>query len=82
MSNFCKEFTFKPHPDIPFRDVDVLDECRKKGREDYLALNETRPNWKLEVVEDDFIWYAWLTDMFKRIKDSDEKDEKCVMILP
>ena len=26
--------------------------------------------------------YAWLTDMFKRIKDSDEKDEKVVMILP
>ncbi len=82
MSNFCREFPFQPHQDIPFRDVAVLDECRKKGREDYLALNETRPNWHLQVVEDDFIPYTWLTDMFKRIKDSDEKDEKCVMILP
>jgi glucosamine-6-phosphate deaminase len=82
MSNFCKNFKFNPHPDLPFRDVEVLDMCRTKKAEDYLALNETRPNWKLEIVDDDFIWYAWLTDMFKRIKDSDEKDEKCVMILP
>lgn len=73
MSNFCKEFPFQPHKDIPYRDVAVLDECRKKGREDYLKLNETRPNWDLKIVEDEYIWYAWLTDMFKRIKDSDEK---------
>lgn len=82
MSNFCKDFRFTPHPDLPFRDVEVLDKCRLMAKSDYLALNETRPNWKLQVVEDDFIWYAWLTDMFKRIKDSDEKDEKVVMILP
>ena len=82
MSNFCKSFRFTPHPDMPFRDVEVVDRVRLTKEEDYLALNETRPNWKLEIVEDEFIWYAWLTDMFKRIKDSDEREEKCVMILP
>ena len=82
MSNFCENFKFTPHPDVPFRDVEVLDRVRLTSEKDYLALNETRPNWTLEIVDDEFIWYAWLTDMFKRIKDSDEKDEKCVMILP
>lgn len=82
MSNFCENFKFTPHPDVPFRDVEVLDRVRLMSEKDYLALNESRPNWTLEIVDDDFIWYAWLTDMFKRIKDSDEKDEKCVMILP
>ena len=76
MSNFCESFRFTPHPDVPFRDVEVLDRVRLTSEKDYLALNETRPNWTLEIVEDEFIWYAWLTDMFKRIKDSDEKDEK------
>ncbi|MEG1524797.1 MAG: hypothetical protein RRZ24_06155 [Clostridia bacterium] len=82
MSNLFRDFKFQPHKDLPFRDVSVLDRCRLKKEEDYLALNLTRPNWKLSIVDDDFIWYAWLTDMVKRIKDSDEKNEKCVMILP
>ena len=82
MSNLCESFRFQAHPDLPFRDVEVMDRCRLMKKKDYLALNKTRPNWKLQVVEDDFIWYAWLTDMFRRIKDSDEKDEKTVMILP
>ena len=58
MSNFCKSFQFTPHRDIPFRDVEVLDRVRLTKEEDYLALNETRPNWRLEIVEDEFIWYA------------------------
>lgn len=82
MSNFCESFKFTPHVDVPFRDVEILDRVRRTGPQDYLDLNNTRPNWKLEIVDDEFIWYAWLTDMYKRIKDSDEKDEPCVMILP
>lgn len=80
MSN--QDFQFIPHPDLPFRDAKVLDFCRQKSEEDYLALNQTRPNWKLQIVDDDFLTWAWVTDMFRRIKDSDERDEKVVMILP
>lgn len=82
MSNFCKDFEFKPHPDLPFRDVEILDMCRTKKAEDYIALNNTRHNWDVNIVEDDFLWWIWVTDMFKRIKESDDENKKCVMILP
>lgn len=80
-SNF-KNFNFCPHPALPFRDQKVLNDCRGKREEDYLGLNNTRPNWKLEIVEDDFLMWVWVADMFKRLKESDERDEKVVMILP
>lgn len=82
MSNFYKNFKFLPHPQVPYRDVDVLDECRQKTAKDYLALNEKFPNWKISIINDDFVWWVWGVDMFERIKRSDERDEKCVMILP
>ena len=82
MSNFCENFKFTPHPNVPFRDVEVLDKLRKMGREDYLKLNETRPNWNVKIVDGEWLNWVWVTDMFKRIKDSDDKDEKVVMLLP
>ena len=82
MSNFCENFKFTPHPGIPFRDVDVLDRVRLTSEKDYLALNETRPNWNVKIVDEDWLNWVMVTDMFKRIKDSDDKDEKCVMLLP
>ena len=82
MSNFCENFKFTPHPNVPFRDVEILDKLRMMGREDYLKLNETRPNWNVKIVDGEWLNWVWVTDMFKRIKDSDDKDEKVVMLLP
>ncbi|MEG1524794.1 MAG: hypothetical protein RRZ24_06140 [Clostridia bacterium] len=75
-------FQFAPHQSLPFRDAEIMHKCRAMGEEDYLALNKTRPNWHLQIVEDDFLWWIWATDMFKRIQQSDERNEKCVMLLP
>ncbi|MCL6087732.1 MAG: hypothetical protein M1475_04915 [Actinobacteria bacterium] len=82
MSNYFHEFKFEPASWVPYRDVEVLDMCRKKKREDYLELNNKFPNLNVQIIADDFVWWVWAIDMFKRIKESDEQDKKLVMILP
>ena len=82
MSGFYEKFRFDAHPDLPFRNSEVLDECRRKAAADYLALNQTRSNWTLKIVGDDEVFFLWIVDMFKRIKHSDDHDEPLVMILP
>lgn len=62
--------------------MEILDKCRMMGPDDYLKLNETNPKWNLRLVDDEWISWIWVTDMFKRIKESDENNTKCVMLLP
>jgi 6-phosphogluconolactonase/Glucosamine-6-phosphate isomerase/deaminase len=75
-------FKFKPADWVPYRDVDVLDMCRSKTREDYLKINKEKPNLNVSVVEDEDFWWMWATDMFYRIVKGAEENRKVVMILP
>jgi len=75
-------FRFEPAPWVPFRDVKVLDLCRRKTRQDYLAVGREKPNLRATVVEDEMIWWMWAVDMFHRILRGAEERRRVVLILP
>ena len=78
-------FTFKPAEFYPFHDLAEIDRVRKITFEDIVALNGKHPtasNATVEVYKDSEIEMVELTDMVKRIIDSDRYDKKCIMIMP
>ena len=71
-------FEFEPAKWIPFRDKEVLERVRNIKRED--MEQHENPEFKIKIVPD--VGSLWVADMFARIKESDEKDQKLTMILP
>ncbi len=72
------------HEFYPFKNQAEIDRVRKITKEDIVALNgkhPTNPNIKLEVIRNDEFEMVMLTDMVKRIIDSDRYDKKVVMIM-
>lgn len=74
------EWTFSPSQWVPFRDREVLERVRSIKRED--IDKHPNPDFKIHVMEATDIEMAFIADMFWRIKMSDEKDERVVLILP
>lgn len=77
-------FTFKPAEFYPFKNTAEIDRVRAITKEDIVAMNGVHPknpNMKLEVIRNDEFEMIMLTDMVKRIIDSDRLDQKCVMIM-
>lgn len=77
-------FTFKPAEFYPFKNTAEIDRVRAITKEDILAMNGVHPtnkNMTLEVLRGDEFELIMLTDMVKRIMDSDRLDKKCVMIM-
>ena len=78
-------FKFKAADFYPFKNTAEIDRVRAITKEDILAMNGVHPknpNMKLDVVRGDEFEIVMLTDMVKRIIDSDRYDQKCVMIVP
>ena len=78
-------FTFKPAAFYPFHDQAEIDRVRAITREDILALNGKHPtnhNIRVDVLRNDEFEMVMLTDMVRRIIDSDRYDKKVVMIMP
>ncbi len=73
-----KDFVFEPAEWIPFRDKEVLERVRNIKRED--MERHENPDFKIKIVPD--VGALWVADMFARIKESDEKDQKLTMIMP
>ncbi len=79
------EFTFKQAPFYPFTDTANLDYCRSITKEDILAMNgkhPTNPNIDFQVLSADEFETVMVTDMVRRIMESDREDKKVVMICP
>lgn len=77
-------FTFKPADFYPFKNTAEIDRVRAITKEDILAMNGVHPHnnkMSLEVLRGDEFEMIMLTDMVKRIMDSDRLDKKCVMIM-
>ncbi len=65
---------------VPFRDPDVCEKVRGIDRRDICT--HSNPDFHIQVLKDDDIAFLRIHDIFSRIKQSDEKDERLVMILP
>jgi glucosamine-6-phosphate deaminase len=74
------DWKYDPSPFVPFRDKTTLEKCRKIKRADI----DKHPNkdLKITVIKDCDAEFIWVTDMFKRIKASDDENRKTVLILP
>ncbi|MEG1524534.1 MAG: hypothetical protein RRZ24_10615 [Clostridia bacterium] len=71
-------FTFEPAPWIPFRDKTILAKCRNLTREQ--LVQHPNPDFKIKIVPD--ATGIWIADMVVRIKESDDLNKRCVMIIP
>jgi len=74
------QFTYDPHPQLPFRDKAVIERVRNIKRED--IEKHPNPDFHIRVVPDDMVEWIFVADMFQRIWRSAETGEKVVLILP
>ena len=79
-------FTFKAADFYPFKDTKEIERCRAITKEDILAMGGKHPNGnpniRLDVLKNEEFEMVMLTDMVKRIVDSDRYDKKVVLIMP
>lgn len=80
MENYSEKFEFSPSQWVPFKDKKVIEKVANIKRED--IEKHPNPDFKIKVVPDADVEYLWVTDMFRRIKQSSDTGEKLVMILP
>ena len=72
------------HSWYPFQNQAEIDRVRKITFEDIVAMNgkhPTNPNIQLDVLPVDNFETVMITDMVKRIIDSDRNDTPCIMIM-
>lgn len=76
-----QKFTFDLANFIPFRDVQVCNRVRKIRKEE--ISNHPNPDFKIRIIEElkDF-YFEFALDIVNRIKETREKDESLIMILP
>ena len=72
------------HSWYPFQNQAEIDRVRKITFEDIVAMNgkhPTNPNIQLDVLPVDQFETVMITDMLKRIIESDRNDTPCIMIM-
>ena len=74
------QFSYAPSHHVPFRDKEVIERVKNIKRAD--IEKHSNPDFKIKVIPDDDVEFVWVTDMFTRIKNAADKNEKLVMILP
>lgn len=77
---FIFEFTHEPAPWLPLRDMEAVDKAILTDLHDAQGKAFENPAFNVEVVWD--VHNIFVTDLFHRIRMSDRKDQKLVVILP
>jgi len=77
---FTNKFAFAPAQWLPLQDREMLDRVLQMNIMDHQGKQYEHPEFEMKVVYDVHNYFA--TDLFHRIRMSDVKDEKLVIILP
>lgn len=77
---FYNSFKFSPAEWLPFQDQEVLDRVVNEDMYAHQGKNFENPEFELKIVFDVHNYFA--TDLMQRIRMSDVRDEKLVLILP
>lgn len=77
---FVNTFKFAPAEWLPFQDQEVLDRVVNEDMYAREGRGFENPDFELKVVQDVHNYFA--VDLFQRIRMSDVKNEKLVLILP
>ena len=78
------DFKFKAADFYPFKNQAEIDRVRAITREDILGMKGVHPNnpkHSVTIARDEEFEIIYLTDILRRIIDSDRYDKKCIMIL-
>lgn len=78
--SFNLTFKYAPADFLPFQDREVLDRVVNEDIRERQGKNFENPDFELKVVFDGHNYFA--VDLFQRIRMSDIRDEKLVVILP
>lgn len=73
-------FNFKPSTYVPFRNVEEIERVMAITRDE--IEKHANPELNIKVLPADKISHIFVTDIFKRIKASDDENKKVVLILP
>ena len=74
------EFNYSISKYAPFQDAAEAERVRNIRKED--LTKHSNPEFKIRIIPDEDIAFLRIHDLFSRIKDSAEKGEKLVLILP
>ena len=77
---FVNKFEFAPAQWLPLQDREMLDEVGWKNIADYQGNVYENPDFRVKLEIDVHVNFA--IDLYQRIRLSDQKDEKLVVILP
>ena len=77
---FTSKFTFAPAEWLPFRDTEVLDRAAMADIREYQGKIFENPQFEMKVVGD--VHNFFTIDLFQRMRMSDVKNEKVVLVLP
>lgn len=77
---FINAFTFAPAEWLPLQDQEMLNRVGMANISDYQGFKYENPEFEMQVVYDVHNYFA--TDLFHRIRMSDVKNEKLVLIIP
>jgi glucosamine-6-phosphate deaminase len=73
-------FRYQPSLHVPFRDMAQLERCRKISRAE--IERHPNPDFRIRVLPGDELEFIWITDIYRWIKQSDEANQRVVLILP
>jgi len=74
------EFMYGISKHAPFQDAAEAERVRNIRKED--LANHPNPEFRINIIPDDDVAFLRIHDLFSRIKDSAERGEKLVLILP
>ena len=74
------DFRFEPSPFVPYRDLEVIERCRRITR-DEMAVHPN-PDFRISIIKDDEVAFIWFSDIVGRIIRARDEGRKCVMLLP
>ena len=73
-------WTYEPSQHVPFRDTDAIRRVRAMTRDE--LVRHRNPDFRIHIMSASEIATVFLSDIFARIKESDEQDKPVVLILP
>ena len=74
------EFSYSPSKWVPYKNIEIIEKVRKIKRDD--LTKHKNPDFKISIVKDEMAEFIWVSDMFYRIKNAADENEKLVLILP
>ena len=68
-------FTYQPSPWVPFRDLDVIERCRRLTREE--LGRHANPDIKIRILPGEEITFRWFSDLIGRIVRARDEGRRC-----